>query len=160
VAGFERRGGTPRLRPGETPNAAPSGGPQDEVRLSAVQEELTVGVRTTETGSVRVRKVVHEATEPLSIRLREQHVEITHIPVNRPVEERAAPRREGNTLIIPVYEYVPVVTMQLTLKEEVHIETTETERDVVHQVLTHGEELVVERREGPDGEWKPDTPSR
>jgi stress response protein YsnF len=141
-------------------NALASDGPQDEVRLSAVQEELEVGVRTTETGSVRVRKVVHEEMEPLSIRLREQHVDVTHIPVNRPVEERAEPRREGDTLIIPVYEYVPVVTMQLTLKEEVHIKTTETERDVVHQVLKHAEELVVERRESPDGKWKPDPPSR
>ena len=142
------------------PNAAGSGAPQDEVRLSAVQEELEVGVRTTETGSVRVRKVVHEEMTPLSLRLHEQHVEVTHIPVNRPAEERAEPRRDGDTLIIPIYEYVPVVTMQLTLKEEVHIKTTETERDVVHHVLTHAEELVVERREGPDGKWMPDPPSR
>ncbi|KXV05040.1 hypothetical protein CR51_13040 [Caballeronia megalochromosomata] len=142
----------------KTPSkVAPSCSPQDEVRLSAVQEELEVGVRTTDTGSVRVRKVVHEAMEPVAIRLREQHVEVTHIPINRPVEDRAEPRREGDTLIIPVYEYVPVVTMQLTLKEEVHIKTTETERDVEHQVLTHAEELVVERREGTGGEWRRDS---
>ncbi|KXU94754.1 hypothetical protein CR51_26255 [Caballeronia megalochromosomata] len=141
------------------PNAVPSAGPADEVRLSAVQEELEVGVRTTETGSVRVRKVIREELEPLSMRLRQQHVEVTRIPVNRPVEARAEPRQQGDTLIIPVYEYVPVVTMQLTLKEEVHLKTTETERSVVHQVLTHAEELVVERREGPAGEWKPDPPS-
>ncbi|MDR5763144.1 MULTISPECIES: YsnF/AvaK domain-containing protein [unclassified Caballeronia] len=142
------------------PNPAASGVSQDEVRLSAVQEELEVGVRTTETGAVRVRKVVHEEMEPVTMRLREQHVEVKHVPVNRPVEERAEPRRDGDTLIIPIYEYVPVVTMQLTLKEEVHIKTTETERDVVRQVLTHAEELVVERRDGPDGQWKPDPPSR
>ena len=141
------------------PNTVPSGGPQDEVRLAAVQEELQVGVKTTETGAVRVRKVVHEEMAPLSMRLREQHVEVTRLPVNRPVEERAEPRREGDTLIIPVYEYVPVITMQLTLKEEVHVKTTEAEGDVLHQVLTHAEELVVERRDGPDGEWKPDPPS-
>ena len=139
-----------------SPKSVPPCGPQNEVRLSAVQEELEVGVRTTETGSVRVRKVVHENLEPLSLRLREQHVEVTHIRIDRPVEERAEPRREGDTLIIPVYEYVPVVTMQLTLKEEVHIKTTETQRDVVHRVLMNSEELVVERRKEPDGEWKPD----
>ncbi|SAL02237.1 hypothetical protein AWB80_08308 [Caballeronia pedi] len=86
------------------PNAVPTGVPEDDVRLSAVREELEVGVRTTETGSVRVRKVVHEEMEPLSMRLREQHVEVTRITVNRPVEERTEPRREGDTLIIPVYE--------------------------------------------------------
>ena len=74
--------------------------------------------------------------------------------MNRPVEERDEPRREGDTLIIPVYEYVPVVRMQLTLKEEVHVKTTEIQEDVIHRVLTNSEELVVERREGPDGPWK------
>lgn len=49
--------------------------------------------------------------------------------------------------------------MQLSLKEEVHVRTTETERDETHRVLTHAEELVVEQREGPAGEWKPDPPS-
>lgn len=38
----------------------PPADPLNEVRLAAVQEELSVGVRKTETGAVRVRKVVHE----------------------------------------------------------------------------------------------------
>ncbi|QSN63930.1 YsnF/AvaK domain-containing protein (plasmid) [Caballeronia sp. M1242] len=130
--------------------------PSEEVRLSAVQEELAVGVRTTETGSVRVRKVVHEEMQPVSMRLSTQQVDVRRVAVNRPVEERSEPRREGDTLVIPVYEYVPVVRMQLTLKEEVYVQTTETQQDVVHQVLVNSEELVVERREGPDGEWKRD----
>jgi stress response protein YsnF len=128
----------------------------DEVRISAVQEELAVGVTTTQTGAVRVRKVVHEEMHPVSMRLSAEEVEVRRVAVNRPVEERAEPRRDGDTLIIPVYEYVPVVRMQLTLKEEVYLTTRETQRDVVHQVLLNSEELVVERREGTRGEWKPD----
>jgi stress response protein YsnF len=138
----------------ETPRNVPP--PSEEVRLSAVQEELAVGVRTTETGAVRVRKVVHEEMQPISMRLSTQQVEVRRVAVNRPVDERSEPRREGDTLVIPVYEYVPVVRMQLTLKEEVYVKTTETQEDVVHQVLVNAEELVVERREGPDGEWKRD----
>jgi hypothetical protein len=47
--------------------------------------------------------------------------------------------------------------MQLTLKENVHVKTTEMKEDVIHRVLTNSEELVVERREGPDGPWKRDS---
>jgi stress response protein YsnF len=128
----------------------------DEVRLAAVQEELAVDVRKTETGAVRVRKVVHEEMQPVAMRLRSEQVEVSRVAVNRAVDERSEPRQEGNTLIIPVYEYVPVVRMQLTLKEEVHIKTTESQRDMVHQVLVNTEELIVERREGADGEWRRD----
>ncbi|WP_371884298.1 YsnF/AvaK domain-containing protein [Caballeronia sp. S22] len=124
--------------------------------MSAVKEEMAVGVATVETGAVRVRKVVHEEMHPVALRLCSQQVDVQRVPVNRPVDERDEPRREGDTLIIPIYEYVPVVRMQLTLKEEVHVKTTEMQEDVIRRVLTHSEELVVERREGPDGPWKRD----
>jgi stress response protein YsnF len=128
----------------------------DEVRVSAVQERLEVGVDTVETGSVRVRKVVHEELQPVSVPLHSQHVEVRRVAINRPVEERFEPRREGDTLIVPVFEYVPVVKLQLTLKEEVHITTTESQQEVVRQIVLASEELVVERREGADGQWKPE----
>jgi uncharacterized protein (TIGR02271 family) len=126
-------------------------------RVSAVEERLQVGVDAVETGAVRVRKVVHEETQPVSVTLRRQHVEVRRVPINRPVDERAAPRQEGDTLVIPVFEYVPVVKMQLTLKEEVHVTTTESHEEVVQEVTLNSEELVVERREGPDGQWRPET---
>jgi stress response protein YsnF len=146
------------MEPNETPegDAEKTSDRTEEVRLSAVREELAVGVRKVETGAVRVRKLVHEEVQPVSIRLHSEGVEVTRVPINRPVEVRDEPRREGDTLIIPVYEYVPVMRMQLTLKEEVHVKTIEAQEDVVHQVLMNSEEIVVERREGPDGEWKRD----
>ncbi|NKJ49354.1 hypothetical protein CIC12_22005 [Burkholderia sp. SG-MS1] len=128
-----------------------------EVRISAVEERLEVGVDTIETGSVRVRKVIHEETHPLSVTLRREHVEVRRVPINEPVDERTAPRQEGDTLIIPVFEYVPVVKMQLTLKEEVHITRSESRQEVVREVTSKSEQLVVERREGTDGLWKPAT---
>lgn len=148
-----------RIRAGaeeETSGATPAPNPSDAVRVSAVKEEIAVGVATVETGAVRVRKVVHEEMHPVSVRVRSQQVDVQRIQVNRPVEERDEPRREGDTLIIPIYEYVPVVRMQLTLKEEVHVKTTEIQEDVVHRMLMNSEELVVERREGVDGPWKKD----
>jgi len=129
----------------------------DELRVTAVQEQLQVDVDRIETGSVRVRKVIQEETKPVSVTLREEHVEVRRVQVNRPVDERYAPRQEGDTLIIPVFEYVPVVKMQLVLKEEVHVMTVESQHEAVREFILKSEELVIERREGTDGEWKPET---
>lgn len=129
-------------------------GRDDEIHIAAVQEELQVGVKATQTGAVRIRKVVHEEMHPIPVRLRSQTVEIKHFAINKPVEQKFGPRQEGNTLIIPVFEYVPIVTMQLTLKEEVHVTTTESTQEVFQNVLLNTEELVVERRDGAQGEWR------
>jgi|GEM_PF-778794 len=129
----------------------------DELRVTAVQEQLQVDVDRIETGSVRVRKVIQEETKPVSVTLREEHVEVRRVPVNRPVDERYAPRQDGDTLIIPVFEYVPVVKMQLMLKEEVHVMTVESQHEAVREFILKSEEIVIERREGTDGEWKPET---
>ncbi|HEX3636319.1 MAG TPA: hypothetical protein VHV99_12650, partial [Paraburkholderia sp.] len=66
--------------------------------------------------------------------------------------------QEGDTLIIPVYGYVPVVTMQLTLKEEVRVTTTGSVEQSLQNIRLHNEEVVIERRKGPDGEWQREDP--
>ncbi|SAK88289.1 hypothetical protein AWB75_06032 [Caballeronia catudaia] len=144
------------MREVENSGAMPTPDSSSEVRVAAVRENIAVGIETVETGAVRVRKVVHEEEHPVSLQLRSQKVEIQRIPINRPVEEKEEPRQEGDTLVIPVYEYVPVVRMQLTLKEEVRVKTTEARDDVTSRVLTSSEELVVERRDGPNGPWTKD----
>jgi stress response protein YsnF len=127
---------------------------QEELRIAAVQEEVHVGVKTTETGAVRIRKVVHEETHPVPVTVRSQTVDVRRFAINRPVESKYEARQEGDTLIIPVFEYVPVITMQLTLKEEVHVTTTVSQQEVFQNILLNTEELVVERRLGADGEWR------
>jgi stress response protein YsnF len=141
------------------PDMGPTGanaedGSNDEIRIASVQEELQVRVKTTETGAVRIHKVVHEEMHPIPVSLRSQTVEVKHFAINQPVEQKFGPRQEGDTLIIPVFEYVPIVTMQLTLKEEVHVTTTESTQEVFQNVLMNTEELVVERRDGGQGEWR------
>jgi stress response protein YsnF len=91
---------------------------------------------------------------PTPVSLRSQNVEVKRFAVNRPVDQKFEPRQEGSTLIIPVFEHVPVITMQLTLKKEVHVTTTESTQEVFQNVLLNTEELVVERRDGAHGEWR------
>jgi stress response protein YsnF len=133
--------------------ASPASEPDKVVTVSAVQEEVSVGIVEAETGAVRVRKVVSEQTQPISVGLHSKTVGVTRVSVNRPVEAEFGPRQEGDTLIVPVFEYVPIVTMQLTLKEEVHVTTHTLEKEEMQQVPVKVETLVVERRDGPDGAW-------
>jgi stress response protein YsnF len=125
----------------------------EAIKIAAIQEELEVGVKTTETGAVRIRKVVREEMVPIPVSLRSQTVEVERFSINRPVEQKYEPRQVGDTLIIPVFEYVPIITMQLTLKEEVHVTTIASQQQVFQNVLMNAEELIVERRTGAQGEW-------
>lgn len=127
-----------------------------ESAIAATQERLSVDKRTVETGAVRVRKVVSEEIQSIPLRLRAQHVEVRRVPMHELVEKAEEPRREGNTLVIPVYGYEPVVKMQLVLKEEIRVTTTESDTSTMHDVPVRSEELIVERREGSDGPWLPD----
>jgi stress response protein YsnF len=129
---------------------------REELKIAAVQEEVDVGVKSTETGAVRIRKVVHEEMHPVPVSVRSQTVDVRRFAINRPVESKYEARQEGDTLIIPVFEYVPIITMQLTLKEEVHVTTTVSQQEVFQNVLLNTEELVVERRSGAQGEWRRD----
>jgi uncharacterized protein (TIGR02271 family) len=142
------------MREEEPSGAIPGPDSSDPVRVSAVREEIAVGVATVETGAVRVRKDVRENMHPVSLQLRRQQVDVRRVPINRPVEQRDEPRRDGDTLIIPVSEYVPIVRMQLTLKEEVYVRTTDTQENVTRRALTNKEELVVERPACEAGPWK------
>jgi hypothetical protein len=89
----------------------------------------------------------------IPLTLRTQSVEVERIPVNRLVEAEYEPRREGDTLVVPVFEYVPVTEMKLMLKEEVRIRTQCKDVDVVHRVLVQKQALVIERRDNATGEW-------
>jgi stress response protein YsnF len=144
---------------GREPERAGQPDRPDEVRVSAVQEQLEVGIDEIETGTVRVRKVIHQEAQPLSVELHQQRVEVRRVSINRAVDQRYPPRQEGDTLVIPVFESVPVVKMQLMLKEEVHVTTTESVQQVVREVTLSSEQLVVERREGVGGEWRPEQDS-
>lgn len=143
-------------QPGNERDSASVSVPAADVTVSAVQEELTVGIVEAQTGAVRVRKIVSDDTRPISVELRTKTVGVTRVSVNRPVEAEYGPRQEGDTFIVPVFEYVPVVTMQLTLKEEVHITTHTLEKEELRQVPVKVETIVVERREGVDGAWVED----
>ncbi|RTZ41102.1 DUF2382 domain-containing protein [Candidimonas sp. SYP-B2681] len=127
---------------------------QEPVSIAATQEDVFIGVEKQETGAVRVHKVVHDEFVDVPVTLRSEHVHTRRVSINRPVESEYGPHQEGDTLVIPVFEYVPVIEMHLMLKEELHVTKHTTEQDSVQSVSVKKEEVVVEKRDGEQGGWK------
>lgn len=120
---------------------------EGEVRVPVLQEELTLGKHTTETGrGVRINKTVSEEVWRIDDTLKQQTLDIQHIPVNAwVVGEVPTNRYEGATLVVPVLEEVLVVEKRLRLKEEIHITAQSHQQAVSEHVVLRKERVSVER---------------
>jgi uncharacterized protein (TIGR02271 family) len=126
------------------------------VVIPVMAERLDVSRRVTETGTVRLRKVVQEREELVEQPVTRETVTVERVPVNRVVDGPVAPRQEGDTLILPVLEEVLVVERRLVLKEEVRVVRTRVTEPTSQRVTLRTEQIVVER----DGDADAGRPSR
>lgn len=110
-----------------------------------IEERLSVGKRSVVSGRVRVRKTVRKRRQTLDIALKREEVVVRRVPVNRVVPGPVAVRRQGSVTIVPVLEEVPVVTTQLVLKEELHIETRASRVGARREVVLRSENVEVTR---------------
>ena len=113
--------------------------------IPRVEERLSVGKRSVMTGRVRVRKTVRRRTQTLDIPLRREDAVVRRVPVNRVVPGPVAVRRQGSVTIVPVLEEVPVVTTQLLLREELHIEMRSSRVGARRDVVLRSEDVEVTR---------------
>lgn len=118
--------------------------------IPRIEETLSVGKRSVVSGRVRVRKTVRQRTQTLDIPLKREEAVVRRVPVNRVVQGPVAVRREGSVTIVPIVEEVPVVTTQLVLKEELHIEMRTSRVGARRNVVLRSEDVEVTRdRERP-----------
>jgi len=108
-----------------------------------IEESLSVAKRSVMTGRVRVRKTVRRRTQTLDIALQREQAVVRRVPVNRIVAGPVAVRRQGSVTIVPVLEEVPVVTKQLVLKEELHIEMRTSRSRARRDVVLRSENVEV-----------------
>ncbi len=119
----------------------------EDTVIPVVEETLRIGKRTVERGVVQLRKRVVERQETVDIALQQERVEVERVSIGRPVDEATLVRQEGDTMIVPLFEEVLVVSKQLMLVEEVRITTQRTERREPQQVMLRREEVEIERKE-------------
>ncbi len=118
---------------------------QERRTIPLAAEHLSVERRRVERGLVQLVKTVRtdETTVVQPVTHREIHIE--RVPMDRFVDQPEGVRREQDTLIIPVYEEVPVVVMKTKLKEEVRVTTKQWEQTRHIPVTLRTEEVAVRR---------------
>ncbi len=123
--------------------------PEEYAAIPLVEERLSVGKRSVESGMVRVRVTVEERQETVTEQLARDDVQIERVPRNERLTEMPHVRLEGSTTIIPVVEELLVVEKALVLVEEIHVRRrTETETVEIPTTL-RSERATVERDSPP-----------
>jgi uncharacterized protein (TIGR02271 family) len=114
---------------------------EDELRVQRTEEELAVGTRQREAGSIRVRKRVRTDRERIEVPTRHEEVSVERVPVEGEASEAEIGEDE---IVVPVTEEEVVVHKRPVLKEEVRIRKDVVEETEVVQEDVRREEVEVE----------------
>lgn len=130
-----------------TPQSGLTAGTRDidgEVVVPIVEEELQVGKRQVQSGGARIRTDVVETPVAQSINLREEHVTVDRIPVDRAVTDADTAFQDKTYEVTEIGE-VPVVAKTARVVEEVVIGKTATDRvETVHDTVRRTDVEVEE----------------
>jgi uncharacterized protein (TIGR02271 family) len=122
---------------GSTPEAA--------VVVPVIQEQMSIGKRTVESGRVRLRKVLRQEEETINQPLAREEVTVERVTIGRTVDGPQPSRRDGEDWIIPVVEEVLVVEKRFVLKEELRVRKRIIQERHHETVTLQREEVIVER---------------
>lgn len=135
----------------------------DDMVLALVEEALDIGVRTVETGRVRITTGIVTTPAAQTVTLARTRIRVERIDADRIEEATPQPRHADGVTIIPVFEEILVVRYRVT--GEVHlIEETTSEDQLVRAELRRSvvdvERLPPARDKDADGgtvspDWRP-----
>ena len=105
------------------------------------EEEVSVGTKEVERGTVRLHKYVVTEDVDLTVPVRKEKVRVVREPANGEV----SPADLGNTVEeVTVTEEVPVVDKKVVAKEKIHLEKDVEVKDAHVNETVRKEEVVVE----------------
>jgi uncharacterized protein (TIGR02271 family) len=112
--------------------------------LPIYEEQLRVDKQTHEIGEIVIRKVIEEVPTQAEVDAIHEELDVEHVSVDEVVEQRREPWREGNVLVVPVYEEQMIVVRQLVMREQLRISLHQvTEKHVLADTLKR-EHVTVE----------------
>lgn len=97
--------------------------------IPIIEEELQIGKRVVETGGARLRSRIIERPVEENINLREEHVHVERIPVNRPATNADLNAFQEGEIEITEHAEVPVVAKEARVVEEISLEKEVEERN-------------------------------
>ncbi len=124
--------------------------PSGTHRIPIVEERLTVGKETVETGRVRLSSSVASEDVRVEETLTRVQVSVERLPVDLLLEDAPAVRTEPGRTVVPVFEEVLVRRFRVT--EEVHLISEESEELVEQEVTLRHTRVEAER-------WDQDRPA-
>lgn len=109
-------------------------------KINVIKEELEVGKKMVETGGVRLRSRIVERPVEQNIRLREEHINIERLPVDRPASDADFANFKEGTIELTENAERPVVSKNARVVEEVSLGKEVTERDeTIRDTVRHTE---------------------
>jgi uncharacterized protein (TIGR02271 family) len=139
-----------RAKGAEVKPDKPEDGFAGDTVVPVIQEVPAVGKRTVETGRLRIDKTVSEREILLDEPLLREDVLVERIPIGRDVgagEELPGIRYDGETMIVPVLEEVPVVVKKIVLAAEIRVTRVKRVFHDPQTISVKVEEVSVERED-------------
>ncbi|MBA3426700.1 MAG: DUF2382 domain-containing protein [Rubrobacter sp.] len=155
---YEERGGRIPEDDLAGPVAGERGGPEEGLKVQRSEEELGVGTREREAGSVKVRKSVYTEREQVRVPGRREEVDVERIPVEGEAREVSEAEIGEDEVVVQVFEEEVVVSKRIVLKEEIRLRNRVVEEEEIVEVDLRKEEVEIEDRTeyaGRDGRQEP-----
>jgi len=111
--------------------------------LPVVEERIRVGKRKIETGRVRITTRQRQKSQAVREQLLHEDVEVERVSVNRFAETEPEMRKEGDILVIPVFE--EVLVKRIFVREELRVSRKRHISQVDEVVKLRSQEVVVDR---------------
>ena len=121
-----------------------------QLNIPLAEERISFGKKTVETGRVQVSTRIEERCETVSDMLRHEDVVVERIPIGRIVDAPPAPRQDGDTWIVPIFEETLVLEKRFLLKEEVHVIRTSRLEPFEQDVTLRAMHADVQRTTTPN----------
>jgi uncharacterized protein (TIGR02271 family) len=146
--------GTPSTTAAATPTT------QEEV-IPVYEEQLKVGKRVVEQGSVRVRVYTVEHPVQEGVNLREERVAVERRPADRAASGMPGEAFQDRTIDVTTHREEPVIAKEARVKEEVVVRNQADQRtETVHDTVRQTEVEVDDDRANPTTPASSDMPSR
>ncbi len=120
------------------------GGDPEELKVQRVEEEVEVGVREREAGSVSVRKNVRTDREEVRVPKRREEVEVERVPAGESSGEALDAEIGEDEVVVQVFEEEVVVSKRVVLKEEIRLRKKVVEEEKVVEVDLRKEEVEID----------------
>ncbi|WP_018478827.1 DUF2382 domain-containing protein [Pontibacter roseus] len=132
------------------PTPPPTNAPEGDRTIPIIEENMQVGKREVETGGANIRTRIVERPVEERVRLREEHVDVTRTPVDRPATDADMARAKEGEMKITERAEEPVVDKETRVVEEVNIRKDVEEHDETIRGSVRNTEVDIDKLDPND----------